>query len=163
MVCAPFEPLRSTIIAILCGQTVLVKIWTSTDNITVTYSFLCKNGNSLLIQNNIFLSHSNETGSENSFFSKYFGIKLVELMLQKKFTQFIISVQEVIFNVGPRAIEQCCYCIVNNDSAHPAVFSPTLRKAPSIWQVRSKHSLEFKFNSHQQWVKCKAVTGFQDK
>jgi len=99
MVCAPFEPLRSMIIAILCGQTVLVKIRTSTDNITVTYSFLCKNGNSLLIQNSIFLSHSNETGSEHSFFSKYFAIKLLELLLQKTSTQFIVSVQEVIFNV----------------------------------------------------------------
>jgi len=87
------------IIAILCGQTVLVKIRTSTDNITVTYSFLCKNGNSLLIQNSIFLSHSNETGSEHSFFSKYFAIKLLELLLQKTSTQFIVSVQEVIFNV----------------------------------------------------------------
>ena len=116
-----------------------------------------------LIQNITFISHNNETGSENAFLSKRFEIKLLELLLQKTSTQFIISLQEVIFNVGPHAIEECCYCIVNNDSAHSAVLSPTLRKAPSIWQVRSKHSFQFKFTSHQHWVNCKVVNGFQDK
>ena len=65
--------------------------------------------------------------------------------------------------MGPHALQQYCCFIMNNDAAQSAVLTPTLRKAPSIWQVRSRHSFQFKFNSHQQWVNCNVVTGFQDK
>jgi hypothetical protein len=120
MVCASFEQVRSVIIAIC-----VTKQSSLQSQLALIISLLCTACRGKMVipskmfkVRTLYFFYIVMKKTAKIHFSVCFGIKLSKQLLHTTSTQFIINVQEVIFNVGPSTVQQTMLLLCNDQECH---------------------------------------------